>query len=185
MKRKTNFSMLLVTIFVVLALSLPMMAASKCQVKCGQCCDQIPNLTAEQKAKIQKLHIEGQKKMISLKAELKKQELDLKALLMEQKSGKEVDAKIDEIFKIKARILKECLGNCNAIRNLLTDEQKKHFDLKICIGTDCCHGSKHCCHGCGASHNCCGKSCGHGGYGGQKSGCCTPAKAAKCSAHTS
>ena len=182
--------MLLVTIFVVLAFSFPMMAASKCQVKDGHCCDQIPNLTAEQKAKIQKLHIEGQKNMISLNAELKKQELDLKALLMEQKSGKEVDAKIDDIFKIKARILKECLANCNAVRNLLNDEQKKHFDLKLCIGSDCCHGSNHCGHACNASHNCCGKSRGHEGqaaqcgHGGQKAGCCTPAKAAKCSAHT-
>lgn len=179
MKRKINFSMLLVTIFVVLAFSLPMMAAGKCQVNGGHCCNQIPDLTAEQKAKIQKLHIEGQKKMISLKAELKKQELDLKALLMEKKSGKEVDAKIDEIFKIKARILKECLANCNAIRNLLTDEQKKHFDLKLCIGSDCGHGSNHCCHACCAGHNCGEKSCGH------QTGGCHPAKAGKCSAPTS
>lgn len=190
MKRKTNFSMILVTIFAVVAFSLPMMAASECHVKGDGCCDQIPNLTEAQKAKIQKLHIEGQKKMISLNAELKKQELDLKALMMEQKSGKEVDAKIDEIFKIKARILKECLANCNAVRNLLTDEQKKHFDLKVCIGTDCGHGSKHCCQACCASHNCCGKSCGHGGHGaqcgpgGQKAGCCTPGQAGKCSAST-
>ena len=181
MKRKTNFSMMLVTIFVVVAFSLPMMATAKCQVKSGQCCDQIPNLTADQKAKIQKLHIECQKKMISLQAELAKQELDLKALMMEQKSGKQVDAKIDEIFKIKAKILKECLASCNAIRNLLNDEQKKHFDLKLCIGKDCCHASS-------ASHNCCGKSCGHGGHGAQcgpQKGSCHPAKAGKCSAPTS
>jgi hypothetical protein len=188
MKRKINFSMMLVTIFVVVVLSLPMMAQGKCQVKGGQCCDQIPNLTAAQKAKIQKLHIECQKKMISLQAELAKQKLDLKALMMEQKSGKPVDAKIDEIFKIKARILKECLANCNAIRNLLNDEQKKHFDLKICIGKDCDHGSKHCGHACCASHNCCGKSCGHGSHGaqcGHKKGSCHPAAAGKCSAPTS
>jgi hypothetical protein len=179
MKRKTNFSMIMMTIFALVAFSLPMMAASECHVKGDGCCDQIPNLTGAQKAKIQKLHIEGQKKMISLNAELKKQELELKALMMEQKSGKEVDAKIDEIFRIKARILKECLANCNAIRNLLNDEQKKHFDLKLCIGTDCGHGSKHCCHACCASHNCCGKICGH------KKGCCHPAAAGKCSVPTS
>jgi hypothetical protein len=126
--------------------------------------------------------------MISLQAELAKQKLDLKALMMEQKSGKPVDAKIDEIFKIKARILKECLANCNTIRNLLNDEQKKHFDLKICIGKDCDHGSKHCGHACCASHNCCGKSCGHGSHGaqcGHKKGSCHPAAAGKCSAPTS
>ncbi len=183
--------MMLVTIFVVMAFSLPMMAAGECHVKGDGCCDQIPNLTADQKAKIQKLHFEGQKKMISLKAELEKQKLELKALLMEQKSGKEMDAKIDEIFKIKAQILKECLANCNAIRNLLTDEQKKHFDLKLCIGTDCGHGSKHCCHGCYASHRCCGKSCGqcgqgsHGAQCGAKKESCHPAAAVKCPAHKS
>lgn len=183
--------MMLVTIFAVVVFSLPMMAASECQVKGDGCCEQIPNLTPDQKAKIQKLHIEGQKQMITLQAELKKQELDLKALLMEKKSGKEVDAKIDEIFKIKAQLLKECLANCNAVRNLLTDEQKKHFDLKVCIGDDCGHGLKNCGQACCASHNCCGKSCGHDGHGaqcghgGQKAGCCTPAKAGKCSAPTS
>lgn len=190
MKRKANFSMMLVTIFAVLAFSLPMMAADECQVKGDGCWDQIPNLTAEQKAKIQKLHIEGQKQMISLNAEIEKQELDLKALLMEKKSGKEVDAKIDEIFKIKAQLLKNCLANCNAVRNLLTDEQKKHFDLKVRIGTDCDHGSKNCSQACCAGQNCCGKSCGHAncgaqcGHGGQKAEGCTPAKAGKCSAPT-
>jgi Spy/CpxP family protein refolding chaperone len=188
MKRKTNFRMILVTIFAVVAFSLPMMAQGECQVKGGQCCDHIPNLTADQKAKIQKLHLEGQKKMISLNAELEKQELDLKALLMEQESGKQVDAKVDEIFKIKARILKECLANCNAVRNLLTDEQKKHFGLRICIGKDCGHGSKHCRHACCASRGCCGKSRGQGGHGaqcGRKKESCHPAKAGKCSAPTS
>jgi len=173
--------MMVVTIFVVVAFSLPVMAGSKCQVKGGQCCDQIPNLTADQKAKMQKLCIEGQKKRISLKAELQKKKLDLKLLMMDKKIGKQVNAKIDEIFKLKARILKECLANCNAIRNLLNEKQKKHFDLKICFSKCGSNDSKHC------SHAYCGKHGGHGaqcGHKGHKKVSCQPVKAGKCSAPT-
>ncbi len=173
--------MMLVTIFMVVAFSIPMLAEGKCRVKGGQCCDQIPNLTASQKTKLQKLHIECQKKKISLKAELEKQKLDLKVLMKEQKSEKEVGGKIDEIHKIKAQLLKECYACYKAIRSLLNDEQKKHLHLKLCF-RDCCAGSsKHCCHTGSASHNCSGKCRGQGGH---KKGGCHPAKAAKCSAPT-
>ena len=179
MSRKTNLPMILVTVFMMILFTWPVMAGEKCMTKGGQCCDLIPNLTDAQKAKIQQMHFEFQKKMITQKAELDKAKLDLKAMVMQGKSEAEIGNKIDEIYKMKAQFAKDCLASCNAVRNMLTDEQKKDFHVQFCFdGEDCCGGGKmgqchkgasgdcckgsseHCCKG-AAAHNCCEKKCDH------------------------
>lgn len=189
MKRRTAFLMAITALFSMVVFLFPLQASGKCQ-KAGHCSitDCIPNLTDNQKTKIQKLHLEFQKKMITMKAEQKKQELDLKALIMESASQKKIDGKIDEIYKIRAQMHKECYANCKTIVSLLNDEQKKNFDLKHC-GPGCCgHTSMHCFKGCCAKHSCCQKHKGcekHKGHSAKcgkcvhKKGCCSHMKAVK------
>jgi len=196
MRRKTIFLTALAAIFGVVIFSLPLLAAGSGQCGggggCGGGCmiDQIPNLTDSQKAQIKKLHLEFQKKMISMKAALATQELELKALLMEDAGETQANAKIDEIYKIKAQLQKECYANYKALLKLLNDEQKKIVVLKHC-NLGCCGGggAKACC---GGHSNCCCKHmgqsgcCGQGGQrmqcGQQKSGC-EAMKAGKCPGH--
>ncbi len=197
MRRKTIFLTVMAAIFGVVIFSLPLLAAGsgQCGGGCGGGCmiDQIPNLADSQKAQIKKLHLEFQKKMISMKAELAKQEVDIKALLMEDAGETAVNAKIDEIHKIKAQIQKECYANYKALLKLLNDEQKKIVVLKHC-NLGCCGGGgeKACCACCGGHSNCCCKRmgqsgcCGQGGQrmqcGQQKSGG-EAMKAGKCPGH--
>jgi len=199
MRRKTIFLTVMAAIFGVVIFSLPVLAAGSGQCGggggCGGGCmiDQIPNLTDSQKAQIKKLHLEFQKKMISMKAALATQELELKALLMEDAGETAVDAKIDEIHKIKAQIQKECYANYKALLKLLNDEQKKIVVLKHC-NLGCCGGggAKACCACCGGHSHCCCKHmgqsgcCGQGGQGrqcGQQKSGCEAMKAGKCPGH--
>jgi len=88
-------------------------------------CGAMPELTAEQTAKFQKLALEHQKAMIPLQAELKTKQLDLHQLVMEGADQKKLEAKIDEIAKANADIQKKCLAHRSAALGLLTAEQKK------------------------------------------------------------
>lgn len=187
MRRKTIFLTVMAAIFGVVIFSLPVLAAGggQCGGGGGGCMiDQIPNLTDSQKAQIKKMHLEFQKKMISMKAELAKQEIDMKALLMEDAGETPVNAKIDEIYKLKAQIQKECYANYKALLKLLNDEQKKIVVLKHC-NLGCCGGGdeKACC---GGHSNCCQKHMGPGGccgQGGQQKSGCEAMKAGKCPGH--
>jgi Spy/CpxP family protein refolding chaperone len=114
----------------------------------------IPNLTAEQTAKMGKLKLEHQKVLVTLQADLKTKRLELRQLMLEKADQKKLEAKIDELAKIGAEIQKKCLAHRTEVGRLLTDEQKKALDQK-CAGM-----------GCGASMGC-GAGMGHGaGCGG-------------------
>jgi len=183
--RKSNFPMILVTVLMAIVFSFPVLAGNPCHVKnmnCN-CLNHIPNLTDAQKAKIQQMQIDFQKKRISQKAELDKQALDLKAMIMQGKSEKEIWSKIDEIHKIKAQLQKDCYSNHLAIRNLLTDEQKKAMPLMMCNAGGCSqHHAKGCCKKGGVmNHNCCKFN----GPNKQAPSPCTPECSATCSSKTS
>jgi len=146
-----------VTLLVGLALvlTIPLMAQMASQGASEKGCA-IPNLTADQSAKIAKLKIDHQKALIQLQATMKTKRLELKQLMVEKADQKKLEAKIDEIAKAGADIQKSCLAHKTAVKGLLTDEQKKALEGK-CGGMSCGTG-KSC--GGGMGH---GASMGHGG----------------------
>jgi Spy/CpxP family protein refolding chaperone len=89
----------------------------------------IPDLTADQMKKIQKMRLDFQKEMLPLKTKIKAAKLDLQSMIMEEADQKAIDQKIEEIGKMKIELQKKRIAHWRAMRNLLTDEQKAVFDL--------------------------------------------------------
>jgi Spy/CpxP family protein refolding chaperone len=118
----------------------------------------IPNLTADQAAKMAKLKLEHQKALVPLQADLKIKRLELRQLMLEKADQKKLEAKIDDVAKAGAEIQKKCLAHKNAVGSLLTDEQKKALEQK-CGGMSCGAGMGH---GAKMGH---GGGCGGGGNG--------------------
>lgn len=154
-----------VTLLVGLALvlTIPVLAQMAGQGASEKGCA-IPNLTPDQSVKIAKLKVEHQKAMIQLEAALKTKRLELHQLMLEKADQKKLDAKIDEMAKAGADILKSCLAHKIAVSGLLTDEQKKTLDQKcegMSCGMSCGSGMGH--HGAGMGHNggCGGGCAGH------------------------
>ena len=147
-----------------LVIAFPLLAQKTEQGKCEKACG-IANLTPEQAAKIGTLKIEHQKAMLLLKADLKTKQLDLRQLMLNKAEQKSLEAKIDEMAKVSADIMKKCLAHRGEIARLLTDEQKKAID-KMCGGMGCGMGMGHGA-GCGGHKMGMGKTgeAGHGAKG--------------------
>lgn len=143
MKNKKIFRVLALAAFAAMVVIAPLQAAPGCQKKVdaekmagkgcmmGQGCmmlKHIPNLSDEQKGKLEKLHAEHQKMMAAVKADMGKQALEMKALMKDPVDMKKIEAKIDEMAKMKAAMQKKCLAHRFAVKALLTDEQKAKFD---------------------------------------------------------
>lgn len=124
-----------------LVLTLPVLAQMAGQGASEKGCA-IPNLTADQTAKMAKLKLEHQKAMVPLQAALKTKRLELRQLMLEKADQKRLEAKIDEIAKAGADVQKSCLAHKTAVSGLLTDEQKKAIEQK-CGGMGCGSGMGH------------------------------------------
>ncbi|MDD3687633.1 MAG: periplasmic heavy metal sensor [Bacteroidales bacterium] len=100
-------------------------------------------LSPEQKAKIETIKADSDKKIVNYKADLKikKAELD-KLKIAENPSKKDIDAKIDEISVLKANIEKEKVNRHLLIREQLTPEQRVKFD-QMHAKKDKAHGCDH------------------------------------------
>ena len=120
----------------------------------------LPNLIAEQSAKIATLKVDQEKAMIQLQAALQTRRLELRQLMLEKADLKKLEAKIDEIAKAGADIQKSCLAHMIAVKALLTDEQKKAFEKM--------HGEMACASGMGMGR---GHRMGMGEGGGCAGGC--------------
>ncbi|HOW84392.1 MAG TPA: hypothetical protein P5119_03450 [Candidatus Aminicenantes bacterium] len=128
----------------------------------GACASQkgcaIPNLTADQSAKLAKLKVDHQKAMVQLQAAMKTKHLEFRQMMLDKADQKKLEAKIDEIAKAGADIRKSCLAHKIAVKTLLTDDQKKALEAR-CQGLDCGSGMS------------CGGKMGHGGPAGHGNGC--------------
>lgn len=143
MTNKKIFRVLALAAFVAMVVIAPLQAAPDCQkmgdqekkmdkectMKAEGCMmfKNIPNLSDEQKAKLEKLRAEHQKLMEAAKADMEKQAAEMKALMKDPVDVKKIEAKIDEIAMMKAGMQKKCLAHYLAVRALLTDEQKAKF----------------------------------------------------------
>ena len=140
MTHKKIFRMLTLATFIALVAISTLQAAPGCQKKgaheamMGKGCmmnaegcmmlKAIPNLSDEQKGKLEKLHAGQQAMMAAAKVEMEKQALELKALMKDPVDVAKAEAKIDEIAKMKADMQKKHLTHFLAVRALLTAEQK-------------------------------------------------------------
>ncbi len=160
-------------LLLALVVAVPLLAQTEKPAAGEKCCG-IPNLTAEQTAKLEKLALEHEKAMIPLQAELKTKRLDLHQLLMEGADQKKLEAKVDEIAKTTADVMKKCLFHRGQLMGLLTAEQKKAMGrgcMSMAGGCGMGECGMHAQGGCGGNSGQAG--CGmHGkaGYGGKSCG---------------
>ncbi|MBC8146401.1 MAG: Spy/CpxP family protein refolding chaperone, partial [Bacteroidetes bacterium] len=94
-------------------------------------CMNLPDLTEEQQKKIKELHLKQMKGMLPLQNELKEKQAHLKTLTTKDKVDMTaVNATIDEIAVLKAKMMKQKAAHQQEVRNLLTEEQRLIFDTK-------------------------------------------------------
>ena len=89
----------------------------------------IPNLTAEQKTKIQALRLKHQKEVTPLKNELAEKKAHLHTLSSVEKPDiNAINKTIDEISALQTKIMKSNASHRIEIASNLTDEQKVFFN---------------------------------------------------------
>lgn len=104
------------------------MMAQKQEMKPHTNC-RIPNLTEEQETKIDALRVAHMKEMNALRADLRIKDAELdKMSTADAPDTKAINAKIDEIGKIKNDMAKKRMAHRLDVRALLNDEQKVFFD---------------------------------------------------------
>lgn len=92
--------------------------------------ERIPNITEAQKVQIKDLRSKHHKEMQKMRLELDKHELALKELrLAEQMDTKAANAIIDQKAALRAKMQKERLQNHEAIKALLTPEQREAMPI--------------------------------------------------------
>lgn len=91
----------------------------------------LPDLTDEQKDQIKALHTAGQKEMIQSTNKIGELEAKLRTLQTADKPDmKKINSTIDEISVIKTDMAKKRAAHQQAIRSLLTEEQRVVFDSR-------------------------------------------------------
>lgn len=88
----------------------------------------IPELSADQMKQMQTLRLEHQKEVLPVRTQLQSRKLDLETLIMEEASQSKIDKKIEEIGTIQTQLMKMRVKHRVAVRYLLTEDQKIHFD---------------------------------------------------------
>ena len=133
MTNKRIFRVLVLAAFAAMVAIAPLQAAQGCQKQgeqkkmMGQGCmmlKNIPNLTDEQKAKLEKLHAGQQKLMAAAKADMEKLHAEMQGLMKDPVDLKKAEAKIDEAARMRADMMKKSLAHRLEVRALLTAEQK-------------------------------------------------------------
>ncbi|MBN2613310.1 MAG: Spy/CpxP family protein refolding chaperone [Bacteroidales bacterium] len=96
-----------------------------------QYCSQIPNLSSEQQQKITGLQTANLKEMNSYRNDLMIKRAELNKLQTENNADiNKINAKIDEIGKLKTEMAKNRNAHIQSIRGLLTDDQRAYFDAR-------------------------------------------------------
>ena len=94
-----------------------------------------PNLTDEQKAKMDDLRVKHMKEVEPLKAELQKQHSALKLEITADKFNESKVKSIQaEIAKVRNDLAGKMVLHLRAVRDLLTPEQQKKFDARVLSG---------------------------------------------------
>ena len=95
----------------------------------------IPNLTEDQKKKIKDLRTPLQKEILPLKNQLAEKKAHLKTLQTADKADlKSINTTIDEMTQLQSQMMKKRAAHTQAVRALLTDEQRVAFDTRASHG---------------------------------------------------
>jgi Spy/CpxP family protein refolding chaperone len=90
----------------------------------------IPNLTDDQRQKIEALRTPFSKETLPLVNQLAEKRAHLRTLETADKTDPNaINGTIDDISKLQSQLMKKRAAHTQAIRNLLTDEQRVAFDL--------------------------------------------------------
>ena len=108
--------------------------------KSEKCMQGIPDLTDQQKQKIDDLCLSTKKEMTGLKNQMGEKQAHLKTLQDADKADMAaINKTIDEISALKADMMKKHEATRQAIRELLTEKQRIAFDAKP---MGCCGGGE-------------------------------------------
>lgn len=122
---------LFVMLSVVLLFSLSYATNKKIPPQWGKLSEEL-NLSADQESKIADLHLKLRKEIFPLENKLDQLKSDLKMeIVSENFSETKVKKLVEEIANVEKDIQFKHLMNQRAIRDLLTVEQKKKFDMHI------------------------------------------------------
>ncbi|RMI08900.1 MAG: periplasmic heavy metal sensor [Calditrichaeota bacterium] len=97
------------------------------------------DLSEEQRAKMMDMHLQLKKEMLPLKAELKQLRAELKlALTSDSYDEGKVQKLLDKMASLRKEMALKRIRNQRAVRDMLTPEQRKKFDMFILSG----HGKR-------------------------------------------
>jgi Spy/CpxP family protein refolding chaperone len=106
-----------------------MMVQKEIRIERNDC--NIPDLTEEQKTKIEALRVAHLKEMQTLRNQMGELKAKARTLATADKyDEKAVNANIDEMTKLQNLMMKKKSAHRNSVRNLLTDRQKLVFDSR-------------------------------------------------------
>jgi Spy/CpxP family protein refolding chaperone len=92
----------------------------------------IPDLTGEQQDQLIELRASHQKEMFKLQSDMRNNRDEYKLLLTDDNVDKKaLEKNLDENARIHKEMMQEKADFHTAVRQLLTDEQKKYFDMRL------------------------------------------------------
>ncbi len=91
----------------------------------------IPNLSDDQKTKIEQLNLTFDKNTLQIRNQIREKAAQLRTLVTQDNANQDqINKLIDEIGSMRINIMKERVATNLKIRGLLTDDQKVIFDMR-------------------------------------------------------
>lgn len=87
-------------------------------------------LTKDQRKQLEDLAVNFRKEMIPMRAQMQVMQIDLRQLIRSDAKRTEIDAKIDQIGKLRTDLQKKAVGQRMAMRAVLTPEQRDKCDAR-------------------------------------------------------
>jgi Spy/CpxP family protein refolding chaperone len=94
---------------------------------CGKMADEL-ELTKDQRKQLETIRVNFRKEMIPMRAQLQVLNIDLQQLIRSDAKQMEIDAKIDQIGKLRTELQKKNVGHRIAMRTILTPDQREKMD---------------------------------------------------------
>ncbi|GEM_PF-1010776 len=85
-------------------------------------------LTKDQQSKLETMGVDFQKEIIPMRAQLQVMKIELQQLIRSDAKQMEIDAKIDQIGRLRADLQKKQVGHRMAMRAVLTPEQREKLN---------------------------------------------------------
>jgi len=87
-------------------------------------------LTKDQRKQLEDLSVNFRKEMIPMRAQMQVMQIDLRQLIRSDAKRTEIDAKIDQIGKLRTDLQKKSVGLRLAMRGVLTPDQRDKWDTR-------------------------------------------------------